>query len=163
MGCLRLTFFSFFLWIIVKTHTHITPSAAHTCWSVYPQKLVFTSTFSLSVSTCRWRTLPGSSDGWVVRLNMRPVSLAHCLLSMRPLYQWGKDSISQKTSPPYTQSPQCSCPTAHEWELSDWLKTLLCSLWQVSFYYFCFFLSLLVLLSLSWLHQTLTSCQQAHL
>lgn len=104
-------------------------------------QLVLTSSVSLPVSTCRWRTLPGSAakrwgSVW------RPVPLAHCPLSMRPLYLWGKDSISQQTSPPWTQSGQCSRPTAHEWEPSGWLKTPLSPPRRVSFFYFCFFFSL---------------------
>lgn len=100
-------------------------------------------------SACRWRTFPGSQ---------------HRDLSMRPLYQWGKDSISQQTSPPQTQSGQCSRPIAHEGGLCGRLKTprhapphSSLSL-SISFLFFNpSFLPDLSIFYLCWLHHTYSS------
>lgn len=158
------SYYSSLIWIILRGKTfHEFPKQilAASCKELLycntncPWRLDWTP-FSSSLSTTGWRTLPGVCWGAaeeVQRGDLRPTAL--CWLSMRPLYQRGKDSISQWTSPPWAQSAQCSRPTAHEWDLSGWLKTLLCSPWRVTLPYFYFFLntkslalSLYVLLSM---------------
>lgn len=49
-------------------------------------------------------------------------AVTQCLLCMRPLCERGKDSISEQTSHPRTQSGQYSGPAAREPELIVWLE-----------------------------------------
>lgn len=111
---------------ITKSHKqHFTVATSSFFSSIFPLSRTF---------TCRWHTLHGCSQG-------RQFSGAAQKLTVRPLYERGKDSISQQTCHPGTQSAQYSGPAAHERELIVWPKTTLLPLPSL-FLQFCFFLLL---------------------
>lgn len=71
---------------------------------------------------CRWRTVHGCGQGGPLAGGEARRLWPSACLCMRPLCERGKDSISEQTSHPGTQSGQYSGPAAREAELIVWLQ-----------------------------------------